>query len=694
MRLTLVFILTLVLPSVLLSAFAIQAVEAQRRVVLSERAKRLDVEARERTLRLHEAFLNPVRKTEAEVATLASGSLLLLAKGVEDLSAKDPFLSGALVINERGQRSYPAQRGGPRTEPWPRQGAVQLGGPTGALLPQNPGMGLVEALSLDPVAAAPALEDVVRHGGPATQLSALAELGRLQERYGRVPSVLGGPDVSTRAAEETYTRIASYPVHATDLQGRLAAAQGRIRLAFLLRSRGDDEGSRAVLVELLEQLEASSSLLPLDDLTDLGERAAALHGSEDRLTAARRVSERRRRTEVLVGRLERLFGEVLGAAARGESALPRISAPGLQAERTPGLSYVKARLGDEVELLTYGKLARREGLVALRWDTRALQSDFEGRLRSSLWLERLVPWREGLKSDDTVGRARLVAPFDHLAVEVRARADQAPGPGGLPEEDLQLWGIGLALVGIVMGAFLTIFTVRRESKEAQLKSDFVSNVTHELKTPLTSIRMFLETLLLGRVDGPEEVEECLSIMDRETQRLARLIEQLLVFSRIEGRKWRVRFSSEDPVDLVREAIKILANQLNKSPEELGIEVRAVQDLGKVPVDRFAVVEALLNLLHNAWKYSPNPDRKIRVILTNRRGQLEITVEDNGMGVPARDRRRIFVKFERASNAEKSRVEGTGIGLTLASEIVKAHGGKIRYSPNKPQGSRFSIYLPR
>ena len=107
-----------------------------------------------------------------------------------------------------------------------------------------------------------------------------------------------------------------------------------------------------------------------------------------------------------------------------------------------------------------------------------------------------------------------------------------------------------------------------------------------------------------------------------------------------------------------------------------------------------MVEALLNLLHNAWKYSPNPDRQVRVVITNRRRELEIAVEDNGMGVPRRDRRRIFVKFERATNAEKSRVEGSGIGLTLASEIVKGHGGRIRYTPLKPKGSRFAVILKR
>ena len=687
------FILTLVFPSMLLSAFAIRAVEAQRRVVLAERANRLEVEARETTLQLHESFVRPVRRAEGEVVSLAGGDLPELARGLEAMVARQPFLAGALVIGPEGRRRYPAQRSSPRTEPWPGGAAASLGGFAGAFLPQNPGAMLVDALALDPVAAVPALEEVYRWGGPATRLSALGELGRLQERYGRTPSVLGGLEFSSAAAEETYALLATRPVHATDLQGRLAAAQGRFRLALLRRARGETQGADNVLRGLLAELETSSLLVPADDLADLGERAAALLGDEERHANARRLAEQRRKTELLVERLERLFGEVLGAAARGERALTRISAPGLQAERTSGLSYVKARLGDEVELLTYSRLPTG-GLVALRWNASALQVADQELLNRSLGLERLVPWGEGLESDDSVGRARLVAPFDHLAVEVRAPAEQQGGVGGLPDEELQLWGIGLALVGIVMGAFLTIRTVRRESKEAQLKSDFVSNVTHELKTPLTSIRMFLETLILGRVDGPEEVEECLSIMDRETQRLTRLIEQLLVFSRIEGRKWRVRFSSEEPLVLVREAIKILADQLHTTPEELGIDVVAVQDLPKVPVDRFAVVEALLNLLHNAWKYSPNPDRRVRVHLTNRRRELEITVEDNGMGVPRGDQRRIFVKFERASNAEKSRVEGSGIGLTLASEIVKAHGGRIRYTPNKPRGSRFSVFLPR
>ncbi|HBP21190.1 MAG TPA: hypothetical protein DEA08_25810, partial [Planctomycetes bacterium] len=407
----------------------------------------------------------------------------------------------------------------------------------------------------------------------------------------------------------------------------------------------------------------------------------------------RRIGEARRRAEARVQRLETLFGQVLSVLSR-EGSLPRISAPNLEGAETRGVSYVKARVGENVTMLTHSVQPVTQRLVALQWDPEALRARFAESVSTPLWRGELIPWNDTLEGSSEVGVARLAAPFEHLGVTVQPEAETPAGALDLPQGKLQIGGIGLALLGILMGVFVTLRTVQKESKEAQLKSDFVSNVTHELKTPLTSIQMFLETLLLGRVNDEEEVRECLTIMDREARRLTRLIEQLLVFSRIEGRKWRVRFSSENPRSLVDEAIKILADQLHTTPEELGIEVVAVQELSAVAVDRFAVVEALLNLLHNAWKYSPNPDRQVRVVLTNRRREVEIAVEDNGMGVPRRDRRRIFVKFERASNAEKSRVEGSGIGLTLASEIAKAHGGRVRYAPNKPKGSRFAIVLPR
>ncbi|MGE0709438.1 MAG: sensor histidine kinase [Planctomycetota bacterium] len=689
--------LTLVFPSVLLSAFALQAVEAQRRATLAERQSRLQDAARERVTLLHADFLGPAQAAERQVAALSSATTPELAAGLARLVRDQPLLEGAFVLGAQGERLIPATQREPAAgEPWPRGAAALLGGALGAALPSDPGALITRALGeRDRASARALLEQAVALAAGRTRRTALFELGQLQERLELSPPLAF--ELAPTSAIPTYEELARDPIQATDREGRLVAALGRLRLALLLKPQRPAR-SREVLSRMLDELEASALLLPVDQVEQLASRAAALLDDPAAQAAARALGERRRRAEARVVRLEGGFGQVLGVIAR-EGALPRISAPRLEGASTTGLSYVKARMGDAVQVLTYYAQRPSGRLVVLQWDADALRRDFSAQLSNApSWQAELAEWREGQESSSEVGRARLSAPFDHLAVAVSSREpdggalDQlAPGLG---QDNLQVWAIGLALLGIVMGAYLTTRAVQKESKEAQLKSDFVSNVTHELKTPLTSIRMFIETLLLGRVEDEEEARECLTVMERETRRLTRLIEQLLVFSRIESRKWRVRFSSEDPRELVREAIKVLADQLHTTPEELGIEVVAVQDLPRVAVDHFAFVEALLNLLHNAWKYSPNPDRTVRVVITQRRRELEIAVEDNGMGVPWGDRRRIFVKFERASNAEKSRVEGSGIGLTLAQEIVKGHGGKIRYTPLKPRGSRFSIFLPR
>jgi signal transduction histidine kinase len=113
----------------------------------------------------------------------------------------------------------------------------------------------------------------------------------------------------------------------------------------------------------------------------------------------------------------------------------------------------------------------------------------------------------------------------------------------------------------------------------------------------------------------------------------------------------------------------------------------------IAIDREAMLEVLLNLLQNAHKYGPPQGKRIRVVLSRRRRRAVIDVEDNGPGIPRRERRRVFKKFERGADAEKRRIEGSGIGLTLALSIVRGHGGAIRYAPLKPCGSRFSIVLP-
>lgn len=614
---------------------------------------------------------------------------------------REPLLSSFFLVDAQGDRAFPATPSEPPPGRWPAVAPLVGGLTGGAALPDPSAM--LEAAGVlarnDLPRAVRLLERIAREAPPAARAAALYDLGRLQEGddlAGHVEGVAEGSaplGALLNAQELAYAALATYPIDQIDLKGRPSAAWGRFRLALLAEATG--QGTVHQRVEsLLSEMESSALRLPAKTVTELSERTAALLDDPDTTARAQAVAEQRWAAERRVERLASAFGSLLKIAL-DEASRRRAD----DDEVTAGNPF-KARLQGREQLLIPETLLDAAGhvvgLAAVEVDMDALRAAMTRQV-SRVPNSELVAYEADADAGADTARARLVAPMQHLAVAVHAGPELRTAVEDaldLPRETVQLWAIALSVGGLLAGVLVTTRTIHREGKAAQLKSDFVSNVTHELKTPLTSIRMFLETLLLGRVTDEAEARECLEVMDRETQRLARLIEKLLVFSRIENKKWRVRFSSEDPNELVAESIKILADQLGSTPKELGIEVVAVQDVPLVPMDRFAMAEALLNLLHNAWKYSPDPDRKVRIVLTNRPKQFEIAVEDNGMGVPARDRRRIFVKFERGSNAEKSRVEGSGIGLTLATEIVRAHGGELRYAPLKPKGSRFAILLPR
>ncbi|MCO5170482.1 MAG: HAMP domain-containing histidine kinase [Planctomycetes bacterium] len=710
LRITLVFILTLILPSVLLTAFAYQAIETERRARLADRSRALRGEAEWVARDLDELLASRARPLQVEAALLGGRSPLEAVPAVQRLVAREPIFRAFMVLDRAGRRVHPAT---PATalERRPAPASV-VGGLTGACLPPDE-VALLRAIEAQALErreeALEALALLRRRGTPAGRAAALFDAGRLHEGSATLTGMLN--------ALEAYGELRRLPLEATCARGRPVAAHGRFRHALVCYTLKNRPAFREGLLGLLDELERAGEALPAEAVVELAERAGALlqDEGEEALAAARAIGARRQQLEQACARLEQLFGPALLAALGG--ARPPRTGPAPEpsgvlsggarhaaevAEERP--HFLKARSALRHELVAHAALWGRPadralGVVAVAVDLDALERELRARVRTRGWGGELVPVEAaaglvGPESEDAVALP-LRAPLEHVAVVVRA----PPDPPGLvesaldlPRDTVYLWVIALAVGGIAAGVLATTRTVLREAKAGQLKSDFVTNVTHELKTPLTSIRMFLDTLLLGRVTDEAETRECLQVMAREAERLTRLIEQLLVFSRIESKKWRLKLGFEHPRALVDEALKVLADQLGRPKDELGIEVVAVQDLPQIAVDRFGVVEAVLNILHNAWKYTPGPDRRIRVVITSRRRHVEIAVEDNGIGVPRRDRRRIFVKFERGTNAEEKRIEGSGIGLTMATSIVQAHGGTITYAPNKPHGSRFSIWL--
>jgi signal transduction histidine kinase len=255
---------------------------------------------------------------------------------------------------------------------------------------------------------------------------------------------------------------------------------------------------------------------------------------------------------------------------------------------------------------------------------------------------------------------------------------------------IYLWMISVLLLTLIAGAYVTISTTKRVVRLARLRSDFVSNVSHELRTPLTSIRMFGELLLMGRIADPEEQRRCLQIIARESERLSRLIDNVLNFAKIERGVKRYELEHEEMgaiVGSVVEAFKYHA-------EEQGFAIKTViqENLPEVKADADAISQVLFNLLSNAIKYS-DKDTTVEVRVFQQDSHVVTEVADQGIGIDARDLPRIFEDFYRADQSPESERPGTGLGLTLARHIARAHGGDIVVESEKGKGSTFSLVLP-
>jgi len=296
--------------------------------------------------------------------------------------------------------------------------------------------------------------------------------------------------------------------------------------------------------------------------------------------------------------------------------------------------------------------------------------------------------REAAVDPDEVHRPLPVVPGYVAVARLRPEVLEAQ------ESDLERFYryiIVFSMIGIVCGGFLTARVVMREVKLAKLKSGFVSNVTHELKTPLTSIRLFSDMLRDGQVTDEAERRECLDVIAQETDRLGSLIQKVLDFGRSESRRPQFRWTTGSLQPLVEREVERF-RRASGMPESRIVLETAV-NLPPVTYDPDTFREVVSNLLSNAYKYSPPDDRRLRVTLGPQRGRVVLAVEDNGPGVAPRERRKIFEKFYRADDLLTSQVEGTGLGLSIARNIVRAHGGRIGVEDREGGGSRFRVELP-
>jgi len=274
-----------------------------------------------------------------------------------------------------------------------------------------------------------------------------------------------------------------------------------------------------------------------------------------------------------------------------------------------------------------------------------------------------------------------------LGMKLRGTTIEAMSAKWLRTSYIILGGLSLLLAA---GVWLNYRNVTRELALAKLKSDFVSNVSHELRTPLALIRLYSETLELGRLPNSSKQHEYHEIIRKESERLTALINNILDFSRIEAGKKEYTFRETDVADLVRSTLESYRFEIEQNGFRL--EEKIEDNLPPLQVDREAIARSLLNLVNNAVKYSVS-DKYLGVSLYRRNGGVNLEVVDHGIGIPPNEQAKIFEKFYRACDPLVHNTKGSGLGLSLVRHIVEAHGGEVGVESSPGKGSKFTITLP-
>jgi len=246
----------------------------------------------------------------------------------------------------------------------------------------------------------------------------------------------------------------------------------------------------------------------------------------------------------------------------------------------------------------------------------------------------------------------------------------------------------LAVV-LALGVFFVARAAAREVRLAELKSNFVSSVSHDLKTPLALIQMFAETLELGRLRHAERAQEYYRIINSEARKLTRLINNILDFSKTEAGLRQYKMSPVDLVDLARHVLASFESQFQQNHFTVKVDLHPG---APVWADAEAVEQAFENLLSNAMKYSPER-REIEVDAGQIGREGFLRVRDHGVGIPVRFRRKIFRKFYRVEPDDGHGPQGCGLGLAIVDHVIRAHGGSVDVQSEEGQGSTFTLRLP-
>jgi two-component system phosphate regulon sensor histidine kinase PhoR len=245
--------------------------------------------------------------------------------------------------------------------------------------------------------------------------------------------------------------------------------------------------------------------------------------------------------------------------------------------------------------------------------------------------------------------------------------------------------------GRITGALVLFHDITELKKMDQVRRDFVANVSHEMRTPLSILRGYIETLLDSPKTPREELTRILQVMERHSNRLALLVEDLLTLAQLESGNPDLQLGSVELASFLREMIRDWEKKF--ASKQLNIIVDVAPDLSPIRADPTRLQEALYNLLDNAVKYS-REHGEIRLSARQRDGEIELTVSDHGIGIGKEDLPRIFERFYRADKARSpDNVRGTGLGLAIVKHIAQLHGGRVEAESELEKGTTIRVVLP-
>ncbi len=227
-------------------------------------------------------------------------------------------------------------------------------------------------------------------------------------------------------------------------------------------------------------------------------------------------------------------------------------------------------------------------------------------------------------------------------------------------------------------------------KLEKIRSEFVANVSHELKTPLTAIKGFVETLRTTAKEDPKSAERLLEIIAKQTERLENLVNDLLILSSIESKEIRMDILPDSLDKIVQTALQVCKRQIESRHHQVSVQIPA--NLPQVLVDRQRMEQVFLNLIDNAVKFTPEKGQ-ITIKAEKQNGFIRVDVIDSGIGIAAEHLPRLFERFYRIDKARGRDTGGTGLGLSIVKHIIYAHQGKISVTSTPAQGSTFCLYLP-